>query len=164
MKELDQNRAILLFAPAQVCASDLLCCPSGPAACVGSRWDRQSVGHALSAGRMHGDRLLAKYAQSVGHRRSPGDQYFGSSVSDRLCRIPLWSALVVSSHVGRLAVLIPANYWPDAPQASLNGSRLTWGEGSRCRTRAPCVARSGRKTHLRWVPGRACRLLWLPGA
>jgi hypothetical protein len=42
-----------------------------------------------------GEPLLAKYAQVVENRLSPGRQVFTLSLSGRLCRSPLWSGVVV---------------------------------------------------------------------
>ena len=48
------------------------------------------------------DPLLAKYAQAVGYRRSPGACSHGESARIGPCRMPLWSGLVVS--LGSIAI------------------------------------------------------------
>jgi hypothetical protein len=55
------------------------------------------------------DPLLAKYAQAVGQRRSPGLAPHGAAVGIGPRRVLLWSTLVVSNHGLRSFVPEPSN-------------------------------------------------------
>jgi hypothetical protein len=63
---------------------------------------------------LHRDRLFAKYAQSVGCCRSPGDTASGESASIGLCRSLLWSGLVVSTNRASTGVCNPGAEPSDA--------------------------------------------------